>query len=77
MTCAHLQVKGELRHASQVDHWLKVLKQDSRPILLAASMASKAADYLHPSPSRAKAGRMTRINRAFVRRLEEPHRAAR
>jgi antirestriction protein ArdC len=46
MTCAHLQIKGELRHASYVDHWLKVLKQDSRAILSAASMASKAADYL-------------------------------
>lgn len=46
MTCAHLQVKGELRHASYVDHWLRVLKQDSRAILSAASMASKATDYL-------------------------------
>jgi antirestriction protein ArdC len=46
MTCAHLQVKGELRHASYVDHWLKVLKKDSRAILSAASMASKATDYL-------------------------------
>jgi antirestriction protein ArdC len=46
MTCAHLQIKGELRHASYVDHWLKVLKRDSRAILSAASMASKATDYL-------------------------------
>jgi antirestriction protein ArdC len=46
MTCAHLQIKGALRHASYVDHWLKVLKQDSRAILSAASLASKAADYL-------------------------------
>jgi antirestriction protein ArdC len=46
MTCAHLQIKGELRHASYVDHWLKVLKKDGRAILSAASMASKAADYL-------------------------------
>jgi antirestriction protein ArdC len=46
MACAHLQIKGELRHASYVDHWLKVLKQDSRAILSAASMASKATDYL-------------------------------
>jgi antirestriction protein ArdC len=44
MTCAHLQIKGELRHASYVDHWLKVLKRDSRAILSAASMASKATD---------------------------------
>jgi antirestriction protein ArdC len=46
MACAHRQIKGELRHASYVDHWLKVLRQDSRAILSAASMASKAADYL-------------------------------
>lgn len=46
MTCAHLQIKGELRHASYVDHWLKVLRQDSRAILSAASLASKATDYL-------------------------------
>lgn len=55
MTCAHLQIKGALRHASYVDHWLKVLKQDSRAILSAASMASKACEYL----------------RAFSRELEE------
>lgn len=46
MTCAHLQVKGELRHASYVQHWLEVLKGDSKAILTAASMASKATDYL-------------------------------
>jgi antirestriction protein ArdC len=55
MTCAHLQIKGELRHASYVDHWLKVLKGDSRAILTAASMASKACEYL----------------RAFSQELEE------
>ena len=46
MTCAHLQIKGELRHASYVDHWLKVLKQDNKAILSAASMASKACEHL-------------------------------
>lgn len=46
MTCAVLQVTGELRHASYVEIWLKVLKNDSKAILTAASMASKAADYL-------------------------------
>lgn len=46
MTCAYLGVKGELRHASYVGHWLKVLKQDHKAILSAASMASKATDYL-------------------------------
>jgi len=46
MTCAHLQVKGELRHASYVEHWLKVLKGDNKAIPTAASMASKATEYL-------------------------------
>lgn len=46
MTCAALQITGELRHASYVESWLKVLKNDSHAILTAASLASKAADYL-------------------------------
>jgi antirestriction protein ArdC len=46
MTCAVLQVQGELRHASYVQSWLKVLKDDPRHILTAASLASKACDYL-------------------------------
>lgn len=44
--CAQLEIQGELRHASYVDSWLKVLKQDSRAIVTAASHASKATDYL-------------------------------
>lgn len=55
MTCATLQVTGELRHASYVESWLKVLKGDPKAILTAASMASKATDYL----------------RSFSRQLEE------
>ena len=46
MTCAHLQIKGELRHASYVEGWLQVLKNDRKAILTAASLASKATDYL-------------------------------
>lgn len=46
MTCAVLGVKGELRHASYVEGWLKVLKNDERAIITAASLASKATDYL-------------------------------
>jgi antirestriction protein ArdC len=46
MTCAVLQVQGELRHASYVQSWLKVLKDDPKAILTAASLASKATDYL-------------------------------
>lgn len=46
MTCAYLEVRGELRHASYVESWLKVLKENSRAILTAASLASKATEYL-------------------------------
>jgi hypothetical protein len=38
--CRVLQVKGELRHASYVENWLKVLKGNPKTILTAASMAS-------------------------------------
>ena len=30
MTCALVQVQGELRHASYVETWLKVFKNDSK-----------------------------------------------
>ena len=46
MLCADLQITGELRHASYVESWLKVLKNDHKAILTAASLASKAAEYL-------------------------------
>jgi antirestriction protein ArdC len=47
--CADLAITPELRddHASYIDHWLKVLKQDKRAIFTAASHASRAVDYLH------------------------------
>lgn len=44
--CAHLDLKGELRHASYINNWIELLKEDSRAIFTAASLASKAADYL-------------------------------
>ena len=37
MTCAFLQVTRELRHASYLADWLKVLKNDKTAILTAAS----------------------------------------
>jgi antirestriction protein ArdC len=47
--CADLSITPEVRadHASYIEHWLKVLKDDKRAIFTAASHASKAADYLH------------------------------
>ena len=44
--CAHLDLKGELRHAGYIKNWIELLKEDSRAIFTAASLASKAADYL-------------------------------
>jgi antirestriction protein ArdC len=44
--CAHLDLKGELRHADYIANWISLLKEDSRAIFTAASLASKAADYL-------------------------------
>jgi antirestriction protein ArdC len=43
--CAHLDLKGELRHAEYIANWIDLLKEDNRAIL-AASLASKAADFL-------------------------------
>jgi antirestriction protein ArdC len=36
MVCCVLQITGELRHTSYVDPWLKILKGDSKAILIAA-----------------------------------------
>ena len=43
--CAHLGIKGDLKHSEYIDHWLKVLKADQRAIFYAASRASQAADF--------------------------------
>ncbi len=47
--CADLHITPEVRedHASYIDSWLKVLKEDKRAVFQAASYASKAVDYLH------------------------------
>lgn len=47
--CCDLGIGAEPRedHASYLDHWLKVLKEDKRAIFQAAAHAQKAADYLH------------------------------
>lgn len=44
--CAHLGIKGELRHAGYIASWLKLLKEDSRAIFTAAAKASEASNYL-------------------------------
>jgi antirestriction protein ArdC len=46
MLCAHLKVDGQLQHASYIQSWLKVLKQDSKAILKAGAEAQKILDFL-------------------------------
>ncbi|TWT35191.1 DNA primase TraC [Posidoniimonas corsicana] len=47
--CADLEITPEVRedHASYLASWLEVLKADKRAIFTAASLASKAVDFLH------------------------------
>ena len=51
--CAQLSIQPTVRHADYIGNWLEVLRDDSRAIFQAASLASKAADFLlafrHPS----------------------------
>jgi antirestriction protein ArdC len=44
--CAHLGIKGELKHSEYIATWIDLLKGDDRAIFTASSKASQAADYL-------------------------------
>ena len=44
--CARLGIVPTVRHTDYLASWLQVLKEDKRAIFRAASMASKAADYI-------------------------------
>lgn len=44
--CAHLGIKGELRHAGYIKSWLTLLKDDPRAIFTASAKASEASNYL-------------------------------
>ncbi|MCL4765443.1 MAG: DUF1738 domain-containing protein [Hyphomicrobiaceae bacterium] len=44
--CASLGITPTVRHADYLGSWLEVLREDNRAIVRAASLASKAADYL-------------------------------
>nr|NKB54617.1 DUF1738 domain-containing protein [Rhizobiaceae bacterium] len=44
--CASLLITPTVRHTDYIASWLEVLKEDDRAIFRAASLASKAADYL-------------------------------
>ena len=45
-TCANLDIMPTVRHADYLGAWLEVLKEDKRAIFRAASLASKATDFL-------------------------------
>ena len=44
--CAQLCIQPTVRHADYIGTWLTVLQNDARAIFQAASMASKAADFI-------------------------------
>ncbi len=44
--CASLSIRPTVRHADYLGEWLAVLKEDERAIFNAASLASKAADFI-------------------------------
>lgn len=46
--CASCRIDGQLRHASYIDSWLKVLKADKRAVFVASTKAQNAADFLLP-----------------------------
>jgi antirestriction protein ArdC len=44
--CASLGIIPTVRHADYIGNWLQVLKEDARAIVQAASLASKACDFI-------------------------------
>ena len=54
--CASLSITPTVRHADYLGAWLEVLKEDNRAIFNAASLASKAADFILAFETNAPAG---------------------
>lgn len=57
--CAALGIRPTVRHADYLGAWLAIMRADTRAIFKAASLASKAADYLlafAPDAARGAAG---------------------
>ena len=44
--CASLSIQPTVRHADYIGTWLQVLRNDSRAVFQAASMASRASDFI-------------------------------
>ncbi|WP_144224690.1 ArdC family protein [Mesorhizobium amorphae] len=53
--CSSLGIEPTVRHADYIGSWLTVLREDNRAIFRAASLASKAADFLLAFDKRAEA----------------------
>lgn len=47
--CAEYNIEGMLQHENYIKSWIKVLKNDKRAIVSAASKAQKAVEFLHQS----------------------------
>ena len=51
--CAAQDIVPSVRHTDYIANWLQILKEDKRAIFRAASLASKAADFIlafEPAP---------------------------
>lgn len=44
--CAYCRIDGQLQHASYIESWLRVLRQDKRAIFSAAAQSQKASDFV-------------------------------
>ena len=44
--CAEFSIDGDLRHAGYIEHWIGLLKADTRAFFTACSNAQAAADFL-------------------------------
>ena len=53
VVCASLGIVPTLRHADYIGNWLQVLKEDARAIVKAASLASKASNFILQFQSKA------------------------
>lgn len=62
--CASLSITPTVRHADYLGAWLEVLKEDNRAIFNAASLASKAADFILAFETNAPAGSVAMAERA-------------
>ncbi|WP_428408426.1 ArdC family protein [Hyphococcus sp.] len=62
--CASLSITPTVRHADYLGAWLEVLKEDNRAIFNAASLASKAADFILAFETNAPAGSVAMTERA-------------